>query len=98
MTFIWRESYYLRWLDATPPRGRGEYPRPPALDGHGYTCLGGLSYSSLGFLGLLARLRQLVERAFDAGDHAGGDARVARRRIEFVVPQQRLDDLISVSS
>src|SRR5260221_9527475 len=32
-------------------------------------------------LGLLARPRQQVERAVDAGDHAGGDARVARRRI-----------------
>src|ERR1700692_4462387 len=42
--------------------------------------------------GLLARLRQQVERALDAGDHAGGDARVARRRIQFVVTKQRLDD------
>src|ERR1700730_4132902 len=32
----------------------------------------------LGLLGLLARLRQQVERALDAGDHAGGDAGVAR--------------------
>src|SRR5216684_752102 len=43
-------------------------------------------------LGLLARLRQQVERALDASDHAGGDAGVARRRVQFVVPQQRLDD------
>ena len=42
--------------------------------------------------GLLARLRQQVERALDASDHAGGDAGVARRRVQFVVPQQRLDD------
>ena len=41
---------------------------------------------------LLARLRQQVERALDAGDHAGGDARVARRRVQFVVTKQRLDD------
>ena len=40
----------------------------------------------------LARPRQPVERALDLGDHAGGDARVARRRIQFVVTQQRLDD------
>src|SRR5262249_40371715 len=43
-------------------------------------------------LGLLAGLRQQVERALDIGDYAGGDARVARRRLQFVVPQQRLDD------
>jgi hypothetical protein len=43
-------------------------------------------------LGLLARLRQQVERALDASDHAGGDAGVARCRVQFVVPQQRLDD------
>src|SRR5580692_8462536 len=43
-------------------------------------------------LGLLARLRQQVERALDAGDHAGRDARVARRRVQFVVTKQRLDD------
>src|SRR6266446_8644618 len=32
-------------------------------------------------LGLLARLGQQVEGALDAGDHAGGDAGVARRRV-----------------
>ena len=42
-------------------------------------------------VGLLAWLRQQVERALDAGDHAGGDARVARRGVQFVVTQQRLD-------
>src|SRR3979411_1122340 len=45
-----------------------------------------------GFLGLLAGLRQKVERAFDAGDHAGSDARIARRGVQFVVTQERLDD------
>ena len=40
---------------------------------------------------VLARLRQQVERALDVGDHAGGDARVARRRVQLVVAQQRLD-------
>ena len=44
------------------------------------------------FLGFLRRPRQPVERALDAGDHAGGDARVARRRVQFVVTQERLDD------
>src|SRR5205807_3696065 len=43
-------------------------------------------------LGLLARLGQQVEGALDAGDHAGGDAGVARRRVELVVTQKRLDD------
>src|SRR6476619_90657 len=46
----------------------------------------------LALLGLLARLRQQVERALDAGDHAGGDTRVARRRLQLVVTQQRLDN------
>jgi hypothetical protein len=40
---------------------------------------------------LLARLIELIERALDGGDHAGGDARVARRRIQFVVTQNRLN-------
>ena len=31
--------------------------------------------------GLFARQRQQIERARDAGDHAGGDARVARRGV-----------------
>ena len=39
-------------------------------------------------LGLLARLRQQVERALDAGDHAGGDAGVARRGVQFVVTER----------
>src|SRR4051794_33571099 len=34
-----------------------------------------------GFLGPLVRPQQHVERALDPGDHAGGDARVARRRV-----------------
>jgi hypothetical protein len=39
-------------------------------------------------LGLIARVRQQVEWALDGGDHAGGDAGVARRRVEFVMAQQ----------
>ena len=42
--------------------------------------------------GLLARLRQQIERALDAGDHAGSDARVACRGVQFIVAQERLDD------
>ena len=41
---------------------------------------------------LLARLRQQVERALDAGDHAGGDAGITGRGVEFGVTQERLDD------
>jgi hypothetical protein len=41
---------------------------------------------------LPARLRQQIERALDGGNHAGGDARVARRGVQFIVAQQRLDD------
>ena len=37
---------------------------------------------------LLARLRQQVEWAGDSGDQAGGDTRVARCRIQFVVTEQ----------
>ena len=44
------------------------------------------------FLGLLRRLRQQIEWALDAGDHASGDAGVARRGVQFIVAQQRLDD------
>src|SRR5258705_5602687 len=51
-----------------------------------------LSLALFGFLGLLTRLRQPVKRALDAGDQAGCDPRVARRRIQFVVTQQCLDD------
>ena len=40
--------------------------------------------------GLLARLRQQIERALDAGDHAGSDARVACRGVQFIVAQERL--------
>ena len=50
---------------------------------------GGCSFLLL--LRLLARLRQQVEGALDAGDHAGGDAGVARRRVQFVMTQKRLD-------
>ena len=46
-------------------------------------------------LGLLARLRQQVERALDAGDHAGGDAGVARRRVQLVVTQRTRVTLIT---
>src|SRR6202048_2419458 len=42
--------------------------------------------------GPLARLRQQIEWALDAGDHASGDAGVARRGVQFIVAQQRLDD------
>ena len=46
-------------------------------------------------LGLLARLRQQVERALDAGDHTGGDAGVARRRIELVMTERTRVTLIT---
>src|SRR5450756_1265693 len=46
-------------------------------------------------LGLFARLRQQVERALDAGDHAGGDARVARRGC-LLYTSDAADDLLCV--
>jgi hypothetical protein len=64
--------------------------------GHGRYAVGwSLLPPLFGFLGLLTRLRQPVKRALDAGDQAGCDARVARRRVQFVVTQQRLDDLMA---
>src|SRR5258706_1921007 len=72
-------------------RGRGRYPRPPPLDGARRAPLcRRLVFPALP--GLLARLRQPVERALDASNHAGGDARIARCRIQLVVTQKRLDD------
>src|SRR5450755_7208 len=41
---------------------------------------------------LLARLGQKIEGALNTGDHAGGDTGVARRRVQLVVTQQRLDN------
>jgi hypothetical protein len=46
----------------------------------------------LGLFGLSASLSQHVEWALDVGDHAGGNAGIARRGIELVMPQQSLDD------
>jgi hypothetical protein len=46
----------------------------------------------LGLFGLSVPLSQHVEGALDVSDHAGGNAGIARRRIELVVPQQSLDD------
>src|SRR4029077_5786606 len=94
MTFIWprltwpalalrHAAPWSRKISATSSAGRDMAPLRrrlvfPAL--------------LFGFLGLLARLRQKVERAFDAGDHAGSDAPIARRGVQFVVTQERLDD------
>src|SRR4030081_2438116 len=39
-----------------------------------------------------ARLAQQVEWALDGRDHAGGHARVARRRVELVVTEESLND------
>ena len=59
-----RGSHGRHWLGAMPVRGRGRYPRPPALDGTWPRPLRG----RLGFPvlpGLVARQRQQVERALD---------------------------------
>src|ERR1039458_4438391 len=72
---------WAREISATPSAGPGDGRGPLRRR---------LVFPAL--LGLFARLRQQVERALDAGDHAGGDARVARRGVQFVVTQQRLDD------
>src|ERR1700732_1799472 len=91
ITFIWSRltrptlacrhaAPWSRKISATSRAGRDMAPLPPRRR----------VFPAL--LGLLARLRQQVERARDAGDHAGGDAGVARRRVELVVTKQRLDD------
>ena len=41
------------WRAATPPRGRGRYPRPPALDGTQLASRYAGGWSFLLFLGLL---------------------------------------------
>jgi len=38
------------------------------------------------------RRGQVVQRAVDRRDHADGNARIMRRRGEFGMPEQRLDD------
>ena len=54
---------------------------------------GGPSFDlSLRFRIFRLRLRQLRERALDGRDHAGGHARVTRRRLKFVVSEQSLDN------
>src|SRR5580692_983294 len=82
-----------------PVHGRGRYPRPPTsyetLPRPLRRRLVVLAYIELlarVLPGLLARQRQQVEGALDARDHAGGDAGVARRRVQFVMSQKRLDD------
>ena len=79
----------LELVEADVP-GIGSAPRRPVVaedvrdlqrwTGHGRRWLGRRRVFPA-FAGLLARLRQQVERALDASDHAGGDARVARRRV-----------------
>src|SRR5271169_614229 len=78
--------------------GRGRYPRPPTSYGtlprplrRRLVVLAYIELLARVLLGLLARQRQQVEGAFDAGDHAGGDTGVARCRVQLVVTQKRLD-------
>src|SRR5450759_4133825 len=100
MTFIWprltwpalalrHAAPWSRKISATSNAGRDI----AAMRSAGLCCPSlWLSLALFGFLGLLTRLRQPVKRALDAGDQAGCDARVARRRVQFVVTQQCLDD------
>ncbi len=91
--------HYLQLVEADVP-GIGSAPRRPVIaedirnlqrwTGHRRWLR--RRRVSAALLGLLARLRQQVERALDAGDHAGGDTRITRRRLQFVMTQQRLDN------
>ena len=82
-------AHHLHLVEADVP-GIGSAPRRPVVaedvrdlqhwTGHSCQPL----RRQLGFPappGLFARLRQQIKRALDAGDHAGGDARVARRGV-----------------
>ena len=82
-------AHHLHLVEADVP-GIGPAPRRPVVaedvrdlqhwTGHSCQPL----RRQLGFPappGLFARLRQQIKRALDAGDHAGGDARVARRGV-----------------
>ena len=86
----WRRA--CRWRHAKRPRGRGRYPRPPVLAGAWLARARSPGLRILASFGSPARLKQQIERTLDVGDHAGGNACVARRCIELVVTEQRLDD------
>ena len=89
-------THDLHLVEADVP-GIGATPRRPMVAkyirdlqlwaGHDRRSLGRRRFHP-GFLGLLARPRQQVERALDAGDHAGGDTGVARCRVQLVVTER----------
>src|SRR5215469_3969253 len=91
ITFIWSQLTCPHWRCAMPPRGRGRYPRPPTRDG-ALPPATTLAWDLSGSSWASCEVVEQVEWALDAGDHAGGDTRVARRRIQFIVAQQRLDN------
>ena len=76
-------------IGATPRRPMAaEYLRDLQLwAGHDRRSLGGRRFHPA-FLALRAWPRQQVERALDAGDHAGGDTGVPRRRVQLVVAER----------
>ena len=69
-----RGSRDRHWPYAKPVRGRGRYPRPPALDATWRRALGGRSHARLHSCG--HQRREAIQRAHDLADHVGGDARV----------------------
>jgi hypothetical protein len=82
-------AHHLHLVEADVP-GIGSAPRRPVVaedirdlqNWTGHSCQP--LRRQLGFPappGLFARQRQQIKRALDAGDHAGGDARVARRGV-----------------
>src|SRR5436309_3213643 len=86
-----------------PLRGRGRYPRPPASDATLARAVrpAAARYwpSRYSFAGLcvaavwpFCAAVPADRAARDLGNHAGGDPRVTRRRLQFIVPQQGLYD------
>ena len=88
-------THHLHLVEADVP-GIGLAPRRPVIaenirdlqrwTGHGRGASGPRLVSPA--LRLVAGLGQQIERALDGGNHAGGDARVARRGVQFIVTQQ----------
>ena len=97
-------THHLQLLEADMPalasrqadRGRGKCPRPPELvEPFRRRYAGGPSFV-LPYGSAFAAAAQPLQRALDLCDHSGRHAGVARRRLQLLVSEQRLDDRISV--
>src|SRR5712691_3649423 len=90
MTFIWSR---LTW-PALAARHAAPWSRKMSATSRGRAMGGALCRRRLfspGLVGLPARLAEQVERALDGGDHGCSNPRVACRRIELGMAEQRLN-------